>query len=146
MKFTKENLPKAIVSVDFDLTLVNSTYPQIHSLKDGAREALIKLNQAGCYLIIWTCRHGEPCVDAINFLIENDVPFHRVNDNLPILCEAFNNNTRKISADFYIDDKDWQIHTDEKLFAEFPNWEKITQAIITTINKNNFKSILHHIK
>lgn len=146
MKFNKENLPKAIVAVDFDLTIVNSTYPTIHSLKDGARESLIKLKQAGCYLIIWTCRYGEPCTDAINYLIENNVPFDRVNDNLPILCEAFNNNTRKIAADFYIDDKDWQIHSDLTESLNFPNWEKITFKIIEAINRNSFKSVLHHVK
>lgn len=143
---TKDKLPKAIIAVDFDLTIADSTYPIIHGLKQGAKEALINLNKFGCYIIIWTCRHGDPCTDAINFLIDNNVPFHRVNDNLPILCDAFQNNTRKIAADFYVDDKDWYIHSHEETTKEFPDWKLIESSIIGAINRPNFKSILHHIK
>lgn len=134
---------KAIVALDFDDTIANSNYPSIDSLKSFAKESIQKLYDNGCYIIIWTCRHGDLLTRAINFLIENEIPFDRVNDNEPSLCEIYNNNTRKVSADFYVDDKDWMI---QDRFPDYPNWQVICSSILKKIEEHNFVSILNKHK
>lgn len=94
-----------IIAVDFDGTIHNGTYPDIGFVFANCREVISRLRQEGHYIIIWTCREGEELLDAINFLLEQNIEFDRVNDNKPSLCEAYNNNSRKVSADVYVDDK-----------------------------------------
>lgn len=72
-----------IIAVDFDGTLCESAYPSIGDVMPGAKKSLEELREKGHYIIIWTCRTGELLVNAINWLLEEGIPFDRVNDHDP---------------------------------------------------------------
>ncbi len=56
-------------------------------------------------LILWTCRAGEALEKAVDWCKKQHLEFAAVNDNLPEIIELYGNNSRKISCDYYIDDK-----------------------------------------
>lgn len=97
-------LPK-IVAIDFDGTLVQDRYPKIGEPIDAMFELCRQLKGAGIKLILWTCRTGEWLDDAIEFCRLNGLAFDAVNRNVDEVVNMFNNDTRKVYADLYIDDK-----------------------------------------
>lgn len=94
-----------IIAVDFDGTLHMGEFPEIGIPMPYAIEMMRKLKMNGHYLIINTCRSNGDLLEAINWLIEKGIPFDRVNDNHPDETAKHNNNSRKVYADVYIDDK-----------------------------------------
>lgn len=94
-----------IISIDFDGTIVRGTYPAIDGLMPYAKEIIRHLKADGHYLIINTCRNGAIAIDAVNYLLEQKIPFDRFNDNEPTNIAKYNSNSRKIYAHVYIDDK-----------------------------------------
>ena len=56
-------------------------------------------------MILWTCRAGEALEKAVDWCKEQCLEFDAVNDNLPEVIELYGNNSRKVSCDYYIDDK-----------------------------------------
>lgn len=106
---TMNGRPK-IIAIDFDNTIVNvRKFPHIHSVRKGVKKYINKLYEQGYYIIIWTCRTDAGICydnsDAVKFLNENGIKFHLINDNHYAIKNHFQNNSRKISADIYIDDK-----------------------------------------
>lgn len=120
------------IAVDFDGTIVENQYPHIGKLQSGAKDTLQRLHREGHKIIIWTCRSGEQLAEAVNFLLENEIPFDRVNDNLRENIEQYGGNSRKVFADVYIDDRcllwsdgiDWErVHYHffgKPIYPEFP--------------------------
>ncbi|GAB6121640.1 HAD family hydrolase [Dysgonomonas termitidis] len=94
-----------IIAIDFDGTLHTGEWPGIGAPAPCAADVMQALKDKGHYLIVWTCREGDAQRDAVNWLLENNIPFDRVNDNNPAQTEIHNANSRKISAHLYIDDK-----------------------------------------
>jgi len=94
-----------IIAVDFDGTLCTDTYPEI----GGANYKLIwelKARQStGDKLILWTCRAGELLQNAVEWCKANGLVFDAVNDNVPETILKWGNNSRKITADIYVDDR-----------------------------------------
>jgi hypothetical protein len=109
-----------IISIDFDGTISRGKFPAITGLQPYAAEVINRLYQQGHYLIINTCRSGEQCLEAVNFLLQHCIPFHRVNDNHPDQTALYNNNSRKIYAHVYIDDKN---------LGGFPGWLQAEETI-----------------
>ena len=103
-----------IIAIDFDGTIVESRFPEIVSLLPQAKESINALHDAGHYIIIWTCRTGDNLLNAINFLLENGVKFHRVNEQSTDNLKKYGSNSRKVYAHCYIDDKN---------IGGFPGWE-----------------------
>lgn len=68
-----------IIAVDFDGTLSMGPYPEIGNPKPYAVEMMNKLKDDGHYIILWTCRRGERLEDALNWLLEQGIPFDRIN-------------------------------------------------------------------
>lgn len=93
------------IAVDFDGVLCASPYPEVGVLVAGARQAMEELRAMGHTLIIWTCREGQDQTDAINFLLRRGIPFDGINCNREDNIRHYQNDSRKISADLYIDDK-----------------------------------------
>lgn len=94
-----------IIAVDFDGTLHNGEYPNIGAPVLNAIPMMQKLSYDGHYIIIWTCREGILLTEAINWLLANDIPFHRVNDHEPENKAKYGGTTRKVYAHLYVDDK-----------------------------------------
>ncbi len=95
-----------IYAVDFDGTLSQGApFPEIGEPNKPLFEMLIKEKEKGSRIILYSCRTGRDLKKAIVFCHENGLYFDTVNENLPELIEAYDGDTRKINADYYIDDK-----------------------------------------
>ena len=94
-----------IIAVDFDGTLCYSNWPDLGEPNKALIEYLKLWKNQGNKLILWTCRAGEDLDRAVTWCKEQDIEFDAVNDNLPEIVELYGNNSRKITCDYYIDDK-----------------------------------------
>lgn len=94
-----------IFAVDFDGTLCESAFPDIGAPNITLINHLIKKRKKGHKLILWTCRVGERLQEAVDWCRRYGLEFDAVNDNLPEMVEKWGNQTRKVFADVYIDDK-----------------------------------------
>jgi hypothetical protein len=119
--------PKSI-AVDFDETLVSSTFPVIHGLKPGAKEALQAFRDMGYKIIISSCRScgwnwecyycDAPFTHAterdihkamVKFLDDNQVPYDEIDTG----------DKGKISAAFMVDDKGVRFENNWPEIVEF---------------------------
>ena len=94
-----------IIAVDFDGTLCYSDWPALGEPNTVLIDYLKRWRQAGNKLILWTCRAGDALDSALLWCSEQELEFDAVNDNLPEIVEKYGNNSRKISCDYYIDDR-----------------------------------------
>ena len=138
-------MTKAIIAIDFDDTIAHSKYPEILGLKEDAKHYINKLFDEGYYLIVNTCRSGEEQERVVKFLSENGIKYHQINENHPRLIKIFKEDSRKISCDFYLDDKNIEmalkrIHCENN---ECP-WKDYYRSITTVTSHKNFSSILNH--
>lgn len=89
-----------IVAVDYDGVLM---------LKDGINmslvRGLIELQKWGVRVILWTCRGGYDLSEALAKCNQAGLMFYAVNRNVSEQIMAYNNDSRKIFAHFYIDDQ-----------------------------------------
>ena len=95
-----------VIAVDFDGIIVDNKYPQIGSTNFEVVRLLRKLRKNGYYLILNTCRGDNLLDEAIEHCRAIGLRFDAVNENLPHRIKMYNNDCRKIGADYYIDDKD----------------------------------------
>lgn len=94
-----------VIAVDFDGTLCQNAWPRIGEARYDVINWIKSLRQNGHPVILWTCRCGMLLVDAIVWCADQGLFFDAVNDNLEEHKARFGNNSRKIMADFYVDDK-----------------------------------------
>lgn len=94
-----------IIAVDFDGTLHTGNWPGIGAPAPYAKEVMQGLKDEGHYLIIWTCRERERQTEMVNWLLENGIPFDRINEHKPGSVELYGYASRKVYAHLYIDDK-----------------------------------------
>ena len=106
-----------VFAVDFDGTLSFGRWPDCGPANDGLIEFLIKRKAEGDKIILWTCREGSDLNSAVDWCLENGLSFDAVNDNLPEIVDKYGVNSRKVSCDFYIDDRSISGNT-YKLFVE----------------------------
>jgi len=94
-----------IIAVDFDGTLSFGKWPNCGPANEGLFEFLKKRQKMGDRLILWTCRAGAELEEAVSWCATHGIVFDAINDNLPETVQKYGCNSRKISCDFYIDDK-----------------------------------------
>ena len=94
-----------VFGVDFDGTLSYGQWPGCGPANDGLINFLKRRKESGDKLILWTCREGDDLEMAVKWCQEQGICFDAINDNLPEIIEKYGCNSRKISCDFYIDDK-----------------------------------------
>lgn len=109
-----------IIAVDFDGTICSGTFPNIEGQQPHAVDTINTLYDDGHYIIINTCRSGDQLLEAINWMLDQGIKFHRVNDNEPKSIALYNSNSRKIYAHVYVDDKN---------LGGFPGWIEAYQQI-----------------
>jgi len=100
-----------IIAVDFDGTLCVDCYPHIGAPNASLIRILRELQLQQKKLILWTCRNGQALSDAISWCATQGLRFDAINENLPEIIEKYGSDSRKITADIYIDDKSclpWQ--------------------------------------
>ena len=106
-----------VFAVDFDGTLSYGEWPNVGPANVELVEFLRHRKSVGDKLILWTCREGDDLQRAVDFCMDNGLDFDAVNDNLPEVIRKYGVNSRKISCDYYIDDR----VISEKSFME---WRK----------------------
>lgn len=95
-----------IIAVDFDGCLCQYAWPDIGTPNLNVIETLISMRALGhAKLILWTCREGETLEKAVEFCKNLGLEFDAINDNLPEQKVKYHNNSRKVSADEYWDDR-----------------------------------------
>lgn len=94
-----------ILAVDFDGTICYSDWPKLGDANEELIHKLIVWKKAGNKLILWTCREGSMLDEAVTWSHEQGLVFDAINDNLPEMKEFYGGNSRKITADYYLDDK-----------------------------------------
>ena len=114
-------MEKLTLAIDFDGTIVKELYPDIGSLLPGAKEYINKLYDDGHYIIIWTCRSEGYEIGVVEFLDGMNIKYHQVNENELARIEKYGSDSRKISADIYIDDKN---------LGGLPNWPTIYEMVL----------------
>lgn len=93
------------IEEDFDGTLCRECYPEVGVPNMKLINFLINRRVLGDKLILWTCREDKLLEDAIKWCRQLGLEFDAVNDNLPETIALWGNNSRKITADLYIDDR-----------------------------------------
>ena len=117
------------IAIDFDGTIVEDRYPAIGPERPFATETLRMLIQDRHRLILWTVREGDRLQEAVDWCHERGVDFWAVNRDYPEELASNNNHfSRKIKADYFIDDRavtglpDWgliyRIIHDHKTYAQ----------------------------
>lgn len=94
-----------VIAVDFDGCLCAAKWPEIGEARQQVINELIKQQAEGAKLILWTCREGEQLDRAIAWCSERGLQFDAVNDNLEENKIRYGNNSRKVWATEYWDDK-----------------------------------------
>lgn len=114
----------ATIAVDFDGTIVTHEYPNIGTELPFATETLRMLIRDRHRLILWSVREGKLLQDAVDWCKERGVEFYAVNRDFPEERGVENNNhfSRKLKADYFIDDRG---------IAGLPDWGQIYQIIST---------------
>lgn len=95
-----------IIAVDFDGTLsCDALWPAIGLPNEKLIACLKTRKEMGDKLVLWTCRNGELLIEAVEWCKKHGLEFDAVNENLPGVIALYGNDSRKVSADLYIDDK-----------------------------------------
>lgn len=94
-----------VFAIDFDGTLCDNAWPEIGEPNIVMIEYVKALRQLGHKIILWTCREGDNLNEAVSWCSEQGITFDAINDNLEENKQLFGGNSRKIVADYYIDDK-----------------------------------------
>ena len=98
-----------IIAIDFDGCLCENKYPEIGEEHTEVLDILRREQAHGSKLILWTCREGERLHEAVKWCNERGIHFDCLNNNLLSLSEKFENNSRKVCATEYWDDRAVQI-------------------------------------
>lgn len=111
----------AIIAVDFDGTIVTHEYPNIGEELPFATETLRMLIRDHHRVILWSVREGKLLQEAIDWCRERGVEFYAVNRDYPEEEKEKNNHySRKLKADYFIDDRG---------IGGLPDWGQIYQII-----------------
>lgn len=106
-KVSKEQMATLpyIIAVDFDGTLVEDKFPEIGTPRQWVWNEVFRAQGMGAKIILWTSRDNARLKDAVEFCTERGLHFDAINDNLDECKVMFNNDTRKVYANEYWDDK-----------------------------------------
>ena len=93
-----------IFAIDFDNTIALTDYPKILGPNKKVVDFMFRVKKNGHKIIIWTCRKDIHLKEAAEWLRENNIPFDSVNESMSSSIEKWGW-SRKVGADYYIDDK-----------------------------------------
>lgn len=102
-----KNTKSYIFAVDFDGYLCKDEFPAIGKPNKRIIKHFIKLKESGHQLILNTCRVNDRLTEAVAWCKHQGLEFDAVNENLPQKIKTFGSDCRKISADYYCDDRSY---------------------------------------
>ncbi len=108
----------AVYAIDFDNTLAYTRFPEIIAPNKKIVAFAKALRAQGHKIILWTSRAGEDLTAAVEWCKQQGIIFDAVNEPLPEQIKRWGNDTRKIYADFYIDDKAMSVSVVEDTMDE----------------------------
>ena len=118
-----------VIAVDFDGCLCKNAWPYVGEPNWDVIEKVKQEQNNGASIILWTCRDGQLLEDAKKACKEWGIKLAAANESLLKWREAWGNDTRKIGATEYWDDKAFNpIHT-----AEWVNYKKHFEEAGTSI-------------
>ena len=94
-----------IFAVDFDGTLSLGKWPDVGPANEELFEFLKSCQKKGDKLILWTCREKECLAAAVKWCKGLGLEFDAVNCNLLEKIDEYGMDSRKVSCDYYIDDR-----------------------------------------
>ena len=94
-----------ILAVDFDGCLCDSRWPDTGDPIQEVVDAVKRRRDEGWKTILWTCRSGEALEKAVRWCEDQGLVFDAVNDNIQEMKDLYGNDTRKVSATEYWDDR-----------------------------------------
>lgn len=94
-----------VIAVDFDGTLCESKWPEIGEPYWPIIHELIRRQAAGARIVLWTCRSGELLDNAVSWCLCHGIQFDAINSNVAERITQYGDDTRKVSADEYWDDR-----------------------------------------
>jgi hypothetical protein len=102
-----------ILAVDFDETLFESSHPNKGKPKRDIINKVKEFKRHNAEVVLWTCREGKSLEEALMRCKEEGLEFDAINSNAPTSLiyleeqkkKGYVFGTRKIYADFYVDDK-----------------------------------------
>lgn len=95
-----------VIAVDFDGTLFKDKYPLVGEPIYPVINYIKRAKEESNKIILWTCRQGQDLAVALEACNQIGLTFDAVNCNLDERIERYNgNDSRKVGADLYIDDK-----------------------------------------
>lgn len=111
-----------IYAVDFDGTLSLGEWPSVGPGNSELIEYLIDRKRSGDKIILWTCRQDKALEDAVDWCTHQGLKFDAINSNIPEVIALYGSDSRKISCDYYIDDK--AISTNS-----FSKWKELRNCV-----------------
>jgi len=108
-----------IIAVDFDGTLAVDAYPNIGEPRWEVIDFVKARKECGDTIILWTCRGGTVLQKAVEWARVHGIKFDYVNENCPKRNALYGGDSRKISADVYIDDRGINPHLAKSIVATF---------------------------
>ena len=118
---------KLVLAIDFDGTIAQTEFPLIIGLMPHAKEVLTTLHDEGHIIVINSCRINKPAEMMQQFLDEHGIPYHHINENPPHRTKMYDGDSRKISADIYIDD--------HNLGCKMIYWPEVYEQIQSYVGK-----------
>jgi hypothetical protein len=106
-----------VLAVDYDSTLFSGSYPEQGDPKQDVIDKVKEFKDNKAEIILWTCREGKSLKEAIERCKEVGLEFDAVNSNAPSQLKYMEEKkkegeifaTRKIFANFYLDDRAYNI-------------------------------------
>lgn len=126
---------RRIVAVDFDGTLAVTKFPEIIKPIPRVIEYCKKLRKEDAILILWTCRKGKDLQDAVEWSKAQGVEFDYINENTRENIEKYGEDTRKIFAHEYLDDKAINPKTDRMILGRTIKAISIASMIATAARR-----------
>ena len=129
-----------IVAVDFDGILCENAFPSIGKPHYRIISQIRQLIDLGVEVILWTSRADDRLAEAVAWCNDYGLQFAAVNENAPSNIEHFKsehpNGTRKVYADYYIDD-----HNLEFCLNSDCGLPEVTRLLTKLINKEAQKDV-----
>lgn len=115
-------------AIDWDGTIVkNGSFPSIGEIKPNFINVAKRIIDNGDRIIIWTCRGGKEQYKAItDKLNENGITDFLINEDYPDIKKRFKDQSPKVFADIYIDDRG--------LFSNGIDWYEIEKILFPSKN------------
>ena len=129
-------MPSKVIAIDFDGCICENNWPNIGMPNWNVINQAKAERQNGAKLILWTCREGERLTEAVKACADWGLTFDAVNDNLESAKAEWGNNSRKIGATEYWDDKAVRM---DKSFIPLTVDKKITRQKLTGLQRSRKK-------